>query len=48
MNALEEKIRTALRETGEEVAPDSVPPLRLHGTRRRNAERQPLSTEDRT
>ena len=35
MNALEEKIRTALRETGEEVAPDSVPPLRLHGTRRR-------------
>lgn len=34
MNALEENLRMAMRETGEEVAPHSVPPLRLHGARR--------------
>ena len=35
MNVLEDKLRTALRETGEEI-------------RRRNTDRQPLSTADRT
>ena len=35
MNVLEDKLRTALRDTGEEVAPHSVPPLRLRDTRRR-------------
>jgi len=35
MNVLEDKLRTALRETGEEIVPHSVPPLRLHGARRR-------------
>jgi hypothetical protein len=34
MNMLEDKRRTALRETGAEITPQSVPPLRLHGTRR--------------
>jgi hypothetical protein len=35
MNVLEDKLRTAMRDTGEEVAPHSVPPLRLRGARRR-------------
>lgn len=35
MNVLEDTLRTAMRETGEEVAPHSVPPLRLRGPRRR-------------
>jgi hypothetical protein len=35
MNTLEDKIRAAMRETGEEVSPHSVPPLHLRGTRRR-------------
>lgn len=34
MNTLEDKLRTALRETGAEITPQSVPPLRLNGTRR--------------
>jgi hypothetical protein len=32
MNTLEDKLRTALRETGAEITPHSVPPLRLRGT----------------
>ena len=35
MNTVEDKVRMALRETGEEISPHSVPPLRLRGTRRR-------------
>jgi hypothetical protein len=35
MNTMEDKVRMALRETGEEIGPHSVPPLRLQGTRRR-------------
>jgi hypothetical protein len=35
MNALEEKLRTAMRETGEEITRSSVPPLRPAGGRRR-------------
>ena len=35
MNVLEDKLRTALRETGEEIVPHSVPPLRLRGGERR-------------
>ena len=35
MNTVEDRLRTALRETAGEVTPQSVPPLRLHGTRRR-------------
>lgn len=35
MNTLEDKLRTALRETGAEITPQSVPPLRLHSARRR-------------
>jgi hypothetical protein len=35
MNMLEDKLRTALRETGEEIGPHSVPPLRLRGEGRR-------------
>ena len=35
MNRLEDRLATALRDTGEEVSPDSVPPLRLRGARRR-------------
>jgi hypothetical protein len=34
MNTMEDKVRLALRETGEEISPHSVPPLRLRGTRR--------------
>ena len=34
MNTMEDKVRLALRETGEEIGPHSVPPLRLRGTRR--------------
>jgi hypothetical protein len=34
MNTVEDKVRTALRETGEEIGPHTVPPLRLRGTRR--------------
>jgi hypothetical protein len=34
MNTLEDKLRTALRETGAEITPRTVPPLRLHGTGR--------------
>lgn len=33
MNVLEDKLRTALRETGEEIVPHSVPPLRLDRAR---------------
>jgi hypothetical protein len=35
MNRLEDKVRTALRETGDEIAPHAVPPLRLRGAPRR-------------
>jgi WD40-like Beta Propeller Repeat len=35
MNVLEDKLRVALRETGEEIAPHSVPPLQLRRARRR-------------
>jgi hypothetical protein len=35
MNTVEDRLRTALRETAGEVTPQSVPPLRLHGARRR-------------
>ncbi len=35
MNVLEDKVRTAMRETGDEIAPHSVPPLRLRGAPRR-------------
>src|SRR5262249_56299555 len=35
MNQLEEKLATALRQTGEQISPDSVPPLRLRTRRRR-------------
>ena len=35
MNTVEDQVRMALRETGEEISPHSVPPLRLRGTRRR-------------
>ncbi|HKA98670.1 MAG TPA: hypothetical protein VKD66_20575 [Streptosporangiaceae bacterium] len=34
MNALEDKVRAALRETGAEITQRSVPPLRLRGGRR--------------
>jgi hypothetical protein len=34
MNTMEDKVRMALRETGEDIAPHSVPPLRLHRTQR--------------
>jgi hypothetical protein len=34
MNTVEDKVRMALRETGEEIRPHTVPPLRLRGTRR--------------
>src|SRR5262249_17742172 len=34
-NQLEERLAAALRDTGEEISPHSVPPLRLHGARRR-------------
>jgi hypothetical protein len=35
MNVLEDKVRTAMRETGDEIAPHSVPPLRLRVAPRR-------------
>ncbi len=35
MNTLEDKVRAALRETAGQIAPASVPPLRLHDDRRR-------------
>jgi hypothetical protein len=35
MNTVEDRLRTALRETAGEVTPQSVPPLRLHGARGR-------------
>jgi hypothetical protein len=35
MNQLEEKLAAALREAGEQISPDNVPPLRLRSTRRR-------------
>ena len=35
MNTVEDQVRMALRETGEEISPRSVPPLRLRDTRRR-------------
>jgi hypothetical protein len=35
MNTLEDKVRAALRETGAEITPLSVPPLRLDGVSRR-------------
>ena len=34
MNTVEDKVRMALRDTGEEIAPHTVPPLRLRSTRR--------------
>lgn len=34
MNTTEDKVRLALRDTGEEISPHSVPPLRLRGTGR--------------
>jgi hypothetical protein len=36
MNTVEDRLRAALRETAGEVTPPSVPPLRLHGARRRD------------
>jgi hypothetical protein len=41
MNTMEDKVRLALRETGEEISPHSVPPLRLRGTRRTRLPRVP-------
>lgn len=41
MNTMEDKVRLALRETGEEIRPHSVPPLRLRGTRRTRLPRVP-------
>jgi len=35
MNRLEDKLAAALRDTGEEITPHSVPPLRLPGAQRR-------------
>jgi len=35
MNQLEDRLAAALRDTGEEISPHSVPPLRLHSARRR-------------
>jgi hypothetical protein len=35
MNTIEDKVRLALRETGEEISPHSVPPLQLRSTRHR-------------
>jgi hypothetical protein len=34
MNTVEDKVRMALQETGEQIGPHTVPPLRLGGTRR--------------
>ena len=41
MNTIEDKVRMALRETGEEISPHGVPPLRLGGTRRTRLPRIP-------
>ena len=41
MNTLEDKVRLALRDTGEEISPRSVPPLRLRDTRRARLPRIP-------
>jgi hypothetical protein len=41
MNTMEDKVRLALRETGDEIGPHSVPPLRLRGARRTNMPRIP-------
>lgn len=41
MNTIEDKVRLALRETGEEVGPHTVPPLQLRGTRRTRLPRIP-------
>jgi hypothetical protein len=35
MNQLEDRLAAVLRDTGEEISPDSVPPLRLRGARPR-------------
>ena len=35
MNQLEDRLAAALRDTGEEISPDSVPPLSLRGAQRR-------------
>ena len=35
MNRLEDRLAATLRHTGEEITPDSVPPLRLRGAQRR-------------
>jgi hypothetical protein len=39
MNTLEDRLRIAIRETGEEIGPQSVPPLRLRETGRRGPSR---------
>ena len=41
MNTMEDKVRLALRETGEEIGPRTVPPLRLRDTRRARLPRLP-------
>jgi hypothetical protein len=41
MNTIEDKVRLALRETGGEISPHHVPPLRLRGTRRTRLPRIP-------
>ena len=41
MNTIEDKVRLALRETGGEISPHSVPPLRLQDTRRTRLPRIP-------
>jgi hypothetical protein len=38
---MDDKVRLALRETGEEIGPHTVPPLRLRGTRRTRLPRIP-------
>jgi hypothetical protein len=41
MNTMEDKVRLALRETGDEIGPHTVPPLRLRGARRTRMPRIP-------
>jgi hypothetical protein len=41
MNTMEDKVALALRETGDEISPHSVPPLRLRGARRTRVPRIP-------
>ena len=41
MNTTEDKVALALRETGDEIGPHSVPPLRLRGARRTRVPRIP-------